>query len=67
MKKKLIKAVILPLLFVAAQVQSKPNIVLLISDDTGWGDPGIYGGGVGRGMATPNIDNIEIYPGVCEE
>ena len=36
----------------------KPNIVLLISDDTGWGDPGCYGGGEGRGMATPNIDQM---------
>ena len=36
----------------------KPNIILMISDDTGWGDPGCYGGGEGRGMATPNIDQM---------
>ena len=36
--------------------QSKPNIIMLISDDTGWGDLGVYGGGEGRGMATPNLD-----------
>jgi len=37
---------------------SKPNIIVLISDDTGWGDLGPYGGGVGRGMPTPNFDRI---------
>jgi arylsulfatase len=42
----------------AAAAGSKPNIVMLISDDTGWGDLGIYGGGVGRGMATPNLDRM---------
>ena len=26
----------------------KPNILLLLSDDTGWGDLGPYGGGEGR-------------------
>ncbi len=37
---------------------SKPNIIMLVSDDTGWGDLGIYGGGKGRGMATPNLDKM---------
>ncbi|MEP3389970.1 MAG: arylsulfatase [Reichenbachiella sp.] len=37
---------------------SKPNIVMVISDDTGWGDIGVYGGGVGRGMPTPNLDRM---------
>lgn len=36
----------------------KPNIVLIVSDDTGWGDLGVYGGGKGRGMDTPNLDRI---------
>ncbi|MXV51139.1 sulfatase-like hydrolase/transferase [Pedobacter sp. HMF7647] len=36
----------------------KPNIIMLISDDTGWGDLGVYGGGVGRGMPTPNLDRM---------
>jgi arylsulfatase len=38
--------------------QQKPNIVLIVSDDTGYGDLGPYGGGVGRGMPTPNIDRL---------
>jgi arylsulfatase A-like enzyme len=46
---------------VIAQKQTqtkKPNILLIISDDTGFGDLGPYGGGVGRGMPTPNIDRM---------
>jgi arylsulfatase len=38
--------------------QTKPNIILLVSDDTGWGDLGAYGGGEGRGMPTPNFDRL---------
>ncbi|MBB6461816.1 arylsulfatase [Flammeovirga kamogawensis] len=38
---------------------SKPNIIMIVSDDTGWGDFGSYGGGEGRGMATPNFDRMD--------
>ncbi|WAI85216.1 MULTISPECIES: arylsulfatase [Achromobacter] len=43
---------------VAAQEARKPNIILIVSDDTGYGDLGPYGGGAGRGMPTPNIDRL---------
>lgn len=36
----------------------KPNILLIVSDDTGWGDLGAYGGGEGRGMPTPSLDKM---------
>jgi arylsulfatase len=36
----------------------KPNILFIVSDDTGFGDLGPYGGGEGRGMPTPNIDRM---------
>ena len=42
---------------VAAQ-NKKPNIILIVSDDTGYGDLGPYGGGKGRGMPTPAIDRL---------
>jgi arylsulfatase A-like enzyme len=38
--------------------QQKPNIIMIISDDTGYGDLGPYGGGIGRGMPTPGIDRL---------
>ena len=44
-----------------AQAQApakKPNILFIVSDDTGYGDLGPYGGGEGRGMPTPNIDKM---------
>jgi arylsulfatase A-like enzyme len=31
-----------------------------VSDDTGWCDLGVYGGGEGRGMPTPNLDHMAV-------
>lgn len=36
----------------------RPNIVWLVIDDMGWGNPGVYGGGAVVGAATPNIDRF---------
>ncbi|HYX20531.1 MAG TPA: sulfatase-like hydrolase/transferase, partial [Thermoanaerobaculia bacterium] len=36
----------------------KPNIVLIVSDDFGYGDAGVYGGGPNRGMPTPQLDRL---------
>ncbi|MDF7806937.1 arylsulfatase [Pontiellaceae bacterium B12219] len=41
-----------------AQAADKPNILFIVSDDTGYGDIGAYGGGNGRGMPTPNLDQL---------
>src|SRR5215475_15531554 len=42
-----------------AQQQKRPNVVMLMTDDTGWNDFGAYsGGGRGLGHPTPNIDRI---------
>jgi arylsulfatase A-like enzyme len=42
----------------ASQQVQKPNIVLIVSDDFGYGDAGAYGGGENRGMPTPNLDRL---------
>jgi arylsulfatase A-like enzyme len=42
----------------AIAADKKPNILLIVSDDTGYGDLGPYGGGEGRGMPTPNFDRM---------
>ncbi|MDJ0718236.1 MAG: sulfatase-like hydrolase/transferase [Prochloraceae cyanobacterium] len=36
----------------------KPNILIFLLDDVGWGDLGFNGGGIARGAPTPNIDRI---------
>jgi arylsulfatase A-like enzyme len=41
-----------------AAAQQKPNIILILSDDFGYGDSGPYGGGPGRGMPTPSLDRM---------
>jgi hypothetical protein len=42
----------------AASTQ-RPNIVMLMTDDTGWNDFGAYsGGGLSLGHPTPNVDRI---------
>ena len=43
----------------AAQQAKRPNIVMLMTDDTGWNDFGAYsGGGAALGHPTPNIDRF---------
>ena len=49
------------LLLAGATLQAqdkKPNIVMLMTDDTGWGDFGVYSGGAALGHPTPNIDRV---------
>src|ERR1700742_1798724 len=43
----------------SAQEQKGPNVVMLMTDDTGWNDFGAYsGGGRALGHPTPNVDRI---------
>lgn len=42
----------------SAQEQQKPNVVLMMVDNLGWGEIGTYGGGVLRGAETPRLDAL---------
>jgi arylsulfatase len=36
----------------------KPNILFIMADNLGYGEPGCYGGGILRGASTPRIDKL---------
>ena len=38
--------------------QDKPNIVVILMDNLGYGELGVYGGGILRGAPTPRIDKL---------
>jgi hypothetical protein len=44
--------------FAEAATQNKPNVVVMLADNLGYGDVGAYGAGEIRGMPTPNIDKL---------
>jgi len=47
-------------LFAAAAnlAQDKPNVILMLADNVGYGDIGAFQGGEIRGMPTPRIDGL---------
>jgi arylsulfatase A-like enzyme len=42
----------------SADAQDRPNVVLMLADNVGYGDIGAYGAGEVRGMPTPRIDQL---------
>jgi len=48
-------AAVVPLRGQAAQVNERPNVVFVLSDDQGWGDLSIHGN---VNLKTPNIDSL---------
>lgn len=38
--------------------ETRPNIVMILADNLGWGELGCYGGGALRGAPTPRIDDL---------
>lgn len=51
-------ASVVPVSNVHAADPNKPNIVFVLMDNLGYGEVGVYGGGVLRGAATPRIDQL---------
>jgi len=41
-----------------ASAQDRPNVVIMLADNVGYGDIGAYGAGEIRGMPTPRIDQL---------
>ncbi len=41
-----------------ARTGKRPNVLLILMDDVGWGDFGCYGGGIAVGAPTPNVDRL---------
>jgi arylsulfatase len=56
--KKQIVVLSLTLFACTVFAQDKPNIVFVFMDNFGYGELGIYGGGITRGGATPRIDAL---------
>jgi hypothetical protein len=46
----------------AQQAAKKPNVVIMLADNVGYGDVGAYGAGESRGMPTPRIDIARTLP-----
>src|SRR6516164_7624352 len=42
----------------AKAAEEKPNIVFMLMDNLGYGELGVYGGGILRGAPTPRIDKL---------
>ena len=42
----------------SASAQEKPNVVIMMVDNLGWGEIGTYGGGILRGARTPRLDEL---------
>lgn len=42
----------------ARRFGKKPNIIYILADDVGWGEPGCYMGGKLRGTPTPTLDKM---------
>jgi arylsulfatase len=58
MYKGLLSIVLLIFLAPWVLAEEKPNVVVMMVDNLGWGELGVYGGGELRGAATPRLDEL---------
>ena len=56
--RKAIATIVLLISPIIVGATERPNVVLVLMDNFGYGEVGVYGGGVMRGAPTPNIDSI---------
>jgi len=56
--KRALATLLLIAISASASAQNKPNVVIMLGDNVGYGDIGAYGAGEVRGMPTPRIDSI---------
>ena len=56
--RKAIATILLLTSSITVTANERPNVVLVLMDNFGYGEVGVYGGGVMRGAPTPNIDSI---------
>ena len=54
----LLTIVLLGSVLPAQAADKKPNIVFILADNLGYGELGVYGGGILRGAPTPRIDQL---------
>lgn len=57
---KVFRLLLLVMVFMTyqTQAQEKPNVVVIVMDNLGWGEIGAYGGGILRGAETPQLDKL---------
>ena len=58
MRKLILLSALILLAAPSAMAQDKPNVVLMVMDNLGWGEIGAYGGGILRGAPTPRLDTF---------
>ena len=56
--KTVLTMLILCLISLSTLAQDKPNVVVMMVDNLGWGELGVYGGGELRGAPTPRLDKL---------
>ena len=58
MKSNLLIILLVFIISLSQAQENKPNVVIMMVDNLGWGEIGAYGGGILRGATTPNLDKM---------